>query len=155
LDPNKSKEPDKIVTLLTIEALQGGRDVFDYDEDDLTFHTKNPPQTLYVEVRSPQSHGSPARPRYHLHKLVTDKPALIDAVDYSFSGHISADWHPYTLGAELPEHAKTFRIKLKIQGKDHLQVKIDGWDRKDGELVPCDPLVGNDPPANEPGGIPL
>lgn len=142
------KWPSKIVTLLKIEENPPGKVVFDYDEDDMRFKTNKTKQTLFVQIDSPETFGSPPRPRFHLHRIEYTRPDLVEGVEHSLSSHASTQWSSHVAGQAMPPHTKTLKLKLKINGKDELYVKVIGLDLKTGEEVPCDPLVGNDPPIN-------
>lgn len=143
-----AKWPSKIVTLLKIEEDPPGRIVFDYDEDDMRFKTNKKKQTLFVEIDSPETIGTPPRPRFHLHRIEYTRPDLVEGVEHSLLGYASPSWSPHTLGQPMPRHTRTLKLKLKIDGEDELYVKVIAFDLKSGEEVPCDPLVGNDPPKN-------
>ena len=143
------KKPDKIVALLKIEENPSSKRIaFDYDEDDMTFKTKKTKQTLIVEIDSPETFGSPPRPRFHLHRIEYSRADLVEGVEHSLLSHTTPNWSSHTPGQHMPPHTKTLKLKLKINGKDSLYVKVIGWDLKTRKEVPCDPLVGNEPPKD-------
>ena len=143
------KTPDKIIALLRIEEDSSSNIVvFDYDEDDMTFKTRKTKQTLIVEIDSPETFGNPPRPRFHLHRIEYTRPDLVEGMEHSLHAHTTQTWLPHDLDKHMPTHTKTLKLKLKIKGKDSLYVKLIGWDLKTGAEVPCDPLVGNEPPKD-------
>jgi hypothetical protein len=141
-----TKWPSKIVTLLRIEENPPGKVVFDYEEDDLTFKTSKTNQTLFVQIDSPETFGSPPHSRFHLHRIEYTRPDLVDGVEHSLSDHTSTKWSTHVSGQDMPPYTKSLKLKLKIKGKDVLYVKVVALDLKTCVEVPCDPLVGNDPP---------
>jgi hypothetical protein len=143
-----AKWPSKIVTLLKIEENPAGRTTFDYDEDDLKFKTNKKKQTLLIEIDSPETIGTPPHPRFHMRRIEYTRPDLVEGVEHSLLDHSSNSWSPHAHGQHMPPHTKTLKLKLKIDGKDELYVKVIAWDLLKEAEVPCDPLVGNDPPKN-------
>ena len=147
-EKGRRRVSDYIHTKLFVSH-NAGTKIPDYRWEDrqIWFNTSNNEQFLEIEIISPQEWQE--KPRFHLHKLHANSLHRIREVKHR--SERQNNW--LSLGNktdELPEHTRFIRLTLTLPGQGtatSFKLCVYSRDRELQHDINCDPLVGNDPPA--------
>jgi hypothetical protein len=124
--------------------------VYRWEDREIWFYTNNDRQYLELEIVSPQQWQD--RPRFDLHRIHSNSLRWIRAVEHRFDSR--ENWRMLkSVEEKLPEHTRFVRLTLILPGHGHptsFKFSIYARDRQFDKPINCDPLVGNDPPRNDP-----